>query len=152
MTNMNDKFRHHCSDLNWLYLIITYLESNDVWIRVLFPSTDVLFSSTESSCSMIRVDTHSIQVRVLYRHPIKCKVPAVRVSVVEELHKSFAGIPLSRWCLSAPLLTGLWIENGSLPCCMSETLSYFDKLLHLGARPVVSSNNFGAMVAIPLQR
>lgn len=29
---MNDKFRHCCSDLAWLYLIITELESNDVWI------------------------------------------------------------------------------------------------------------------------
>lgn len=50
-----------------------------------------------------RIDTNNIQVRVLYRNPIKCKVPAVRVSLGEGLHKSLAGIPPSWWYLLVPL-------------------------------------------------
>lgn len=89
----------------------------------------------------LSADTNSI-VKVLSWHPIKCKVPAVRFSLGEGLHKSCPGIPSSRWYLLVPPLSGQWTENGSLPCHMSEALSYFDKLLHLDPRLAVTVSNF----------
>lgn len=44
---------------------------------------------------------------------------------------------------SVPPLSGHRTLNGPLPRHMSETLSYFEKSLHLGARLAATADDFG---------
>lgn len=105
----------------------------------------LFFPSTTSSRSGIRLHRWAQTQTVLFRFcpdiPLSAKFFLSDFLWVKDYTNHVLGTPPSRWYLLVPPLSGQWTENSSLPCHMSEALSYFDKLLHLDPRLAATVSN-----------